>query len=304
MEKALPSSVLLNFFWDLVETLGDSDDVWKLAYTSSGGGGDRSIDIKRSGGNSMLKLLNLISEVAVVFAFISQQSTGGDSDLVTTRDHALLPSVRAALQHISAGLKKTDLVLRQSIDVSEESGWPIQAQEAKAWHGAACKLHAIVKRRCVEAVANDIGCFAQNLSKTAPAYSHIIADAHYMKVLAKRFLLQWSGRAQFSDQSVILYKSLENIRETHRLLAVQEELMAICGDELRMAQSTLDETKTLLIIIAAVDIIQSMSGPEQKTQAGVLLARSGASAKMPKALLAELEKVAGVAKQPPARKAT
>lgn len=301
-EKVLPPSLLLNLFLDLVRALGDRDETWKLTYTPAGGGADRTVDIKPSGDNSMLTLLSLVSEVAVVFGFISQQMAGGDSDLPAIRDHALPPSVRAAVLHVSAWLKKTDLVFRQNIVVSEASEWPIKMQEAKVWHAAACILHASVKRRCVQALASDIEGFAQNLSKNAPAYNHIISDDQYLKPLAKRFLLQWPARAQHSDQSVILYKALENIRETHRLLAVQDDLMAICGDQMRMALNTLEETKKLLIIIAAVDIIQTMSGPEQRAQAGVLLARSGAGAKMPKALLAELQKVAGVAKQPASRK--
>lgn len=146
-----------------------------------------------------------------------------------------------------------------------------------------------LKKRCVLDLGEVVERYAQNLAKQAPNYSHILGEEHYIKPLAKRFLLDWKGRKAFSEGMVVLHTALRNVRTTHTTFGITEDLELITGDSINLAKSIFDDGRVLLLVIACANCIQCMSGAEQKKEAAGLLARRGV--KIPQVLESALKDI-------------
>jgi hypothetical protein len=148
------------------------------------------------------------------------------------------------------------------------------------------------KISAIKAAAAAVSKFAKNLHSEFPkAVPHIVSDSSYIKGLAKRDLLEWTGRDTHSDSSVALFHHRTRLSQDHALLEMSATVQTCIGDYMALTSSILSECSELINIIGDCSCVQELSGETQLTEAHKIMSVKATFDRLPGALKLAVQKL-------------
>jgi hypothetical protein len=285
---ALPCRVMANLFLELYDQFMKEFDFTMEDPTGFIINDGSAITISKMDLMAMLLVMTKATEVVSVLGYL-KASLALASQFV--HNHTLRVEVLEALMSICLMLSElrallTDVAVKE---FEAKFAWAVSPLKLSVWATELVSFMSQIKIFCLVSVAEDMEKFGQTISKSAPKVDHFINDENYLKPLAKKHLLDWKGRQAYSDNSIALYKCMAGLKGLHTQLGVASPLDGLVGDQMKVATSIFAEAKALISIIAHVNVVQGMSGAEQKSAAIDLVAKK---CQVPKALFKELEAIA------------
>ena len=108
-----------------------------------------------------------------------------------------------------------------------------------------------------------------------PAFDHILNDPTYVKVLAKKHLLDSNGRGSLSRDAVVLSNALASMAVAFTALGLGGMLAedAVWKGQVAACNHMFAKTRKAITVIAYVNTIQALTGAEQAQTAETLLAK-------------------------------
>ena len=131
----------------------------------------------------------------------------------------------------------------------------------------------------------------KDVQSHTPKFEHYMNDAEMSKKLVKARLLNYASHAVLLDQSVALFRAVSDVSRIKEKFKVTGADDDEANEPLAKATTAFRNAKTALTVLSAVTIVFGTQGPNIGKVANEFANKHGAA--LPKALLAELESLAG-----------
>ena len=131
----------------------------------------------------------------------------------------------------------------------------------------------------------------KDVQSHTPKFEHYMNDAEMSKKLVKARLLNYASHAVLLDQSVALFRAVSDVSRIKEKFKVTGADDDEANEPLAKATTAFRNAKTALTVLSAVTIVFGTQGPNVGKVANEFANKHGAA--LPKALLAELESLAG-----------
>lgn len=161
----------------------------------------------------------------------------------------------------------------------------------------------VLKRSVFAFVVDALNSFSQKVVNSIPPYDHLINNEKYIKSQVKKTLLDWSGRVLLSERSVELHKLVASASAAYASLGLGDKMEDDCEwkDVIGTISGCLAAAKKAIYVIAYATVVQLEAGSKQVASARALAAKDH---DIPKALMDEVLRISGVAKQASKRSAS
>ena len=175
----------------------------------------------------------------------------------------------------------------------DETPWMLSITDMVTWVNSVEVLVQRFRRFMVGAMLADTYTLAEQLTKDTPQYGHYISDDAYRSTLAKRNLLNYTKTESLTQDSVLLFRLLQEISTLFRDFGLGKAVTegTQFGESVACCQSAFRGAKRALTVVAAVQVIEGPKSQATKDSAGALLKKKG---DLPTSMIPLLEHVAGI----------
>ena len=185
---------------------------------------------------------------------------------------ALRSVVLDALANLSAAASDVTRVsgeLSAALAHVAASPWKHTASSLHDWAEGVHKVLPVAKEYFFSLLICTVDEVAESVAVNTPKWDHLISDNSYVKPLAKKQLLDWPGRKQLSAKVIDLFHVLSDASKTFCALGLGRALEdhPTYKGSVNAAQKVFQAGKICVKIIAYVNVIQSLTGDDQKSAA-------------------------------------
>lgn len=304
LQRGWPCQKLATLFQGLVNVLPDSACKVRLGpfCEPADGKGEHPEVSDRCALRDLVSCYEGFSKFACATAFVWSFVCGAMSCVA---DHKLRADAEAALKFLCEGgaeVIEAATAKNLSAEAVANLDFLFSPQRVVEWVTIVQGALPAISRHILGALVMDIGQLSGEVTGATPRLEHVILPTTYHVSLAKKHVLGWPSRAKLSDLCIQLFRALSVAKKKQEAWSVTPTLQddPTTKDVIVMAESVLESAKHAVLVIAALNVIHEMSGKLQLQKATELLQTR--KAKLPKSLIAPLEKIAGAS--PPANDET
>ena len=163
------------------------------------------------------------------------------------------------------------------------------------WLSAVQSSFGTLLQIIIKKMVGEVGKLSKVVTSRTPKFDHYLNDDAISKKLVKARLYNFTEHAALTEQSVALFKAVSDVSRLKGRYNVPKAVHDEEANEpLAKASATFASAKRALSVLAAVNIIFSPSAPGLAKAAEEFKAKKGDC--LPRALVAELDAVAGLLK--------
>ena len=233
--------------------------------------GDRPL---RSAVFDMLTLYMVLHEIALGISFVKSMALTS----ACLHNHKLKPEVEAAMERLGEDLGYVQDMIKDDrfqVIASAPAKWRFSIEQASLWSSSACFVFGRLKRHTIGIVVDNTFNVAEKLSKLTPAFLHVVTDKVYHPKLAKKQLLNFTGKDKLSEECVMLCGAMAHCASTHEDWELKPPLKEDIeyAEKLQFCDSAFKSAKQALVLITAVAILDKKSSDDTQKEARDFLER-------------------------------
>jgi hypothetical protein len=237
-------------------------------------------------------MYSLLGQLVITVGYLRAKCFGSE---VVHKLYKLKPEVSDAVSVAKFTASKLLVMLNSEFAKSrhmKDVPWLVGVATMTEWTSLVSSLIPRVGHDLLVKTLVSVMTLSAELEKVTPRHEHIVNDERFNRQLANRHLLQWPSRSTLNEKASLLFGALADMQRLQTQWSLSPSLQELedSKESLAIAEARFNSAKQAITIIAGVDVVLAKKGDEQVSFAVTLVASK--SAALPKALLAELEKLA------------
>ena len=212
-----------------------------------------------------------------------------------TSEHRIKPELEIVIDVVKKSLGDADELI-QRLEETRGHGEPLPTfthglDFCAKWVSAVMSSFGTLMDIIVSMMVCEVDKLTKDVQSHTPKFEHYMSDAEMSKKLVRARLLNYASHAVLLDQSVALFRAVSDVSRIKEKFKVTGADDDEANEPLAKATTAFRNAKTALTVLSAVTIVFGTQGPNVGKVANEFANKHGAA--LPKALLAELESLAG-----------
>ena len=232
----------------------------------------------------MLSVLAASTRVASFLAFLHKYFLQNEAPLV--RDNKVAPEITKALQNMRHWLANMGEAV-QSVTYQ----WAVPIASFGAWVDSAGRVLDALAHSSLQAVADVLEASVVRVGDAGRDFSPYVTEREYKRAMVHKFLYKWKGKEAHSAAHIDCVRVGNSFKAAHADLGVATPLESLHGAVLDFFDKEYAKGKTLLKVVACVDVIEGCPGEAQLQDAQSLLEKYDKDTDIPLRLKTELKTI-------------
>ena len=194
-------------------------------------------------------------------------------DTVVTAESVLNPDVHMIITEIGSVVDELKAHLNSaSLADACPSNPTVAVENLILWVVQAKAILPDIRKYCFELVVASVEDRANRLNKLLPKFDHICSDLLYRKEQCKRQFLDNANRPRWASCGKELYHAIESAKTSYRSMIDADGDIADSYSAISSANQVFLQCKSVVTLTAHLNVIQSLTGVGQVTEAKTLAA--------------------------------